>query len=50
MNRREMTQAEMESKVGRVVPKDERVIFLENPCTDTLTEWHLILGIWTRMQ
>lgn len=50
MNHREMTHDEMEAKVGRVIPKDERVIFLENPCDGRLTEWHLILGIWTRMQ
>ena len=50
MNHREMTHDEMEAKVGRSVLPAERVVFLENPCDGRLTEWHLILGIWTRMQ
>lgn len=50
MNHREMTHDEMEAKVGRPVLPAERVIFLESACDGRFTEWHLILGIWTRMQ
>ena len=50
MNKYEMNQDEMEAAVGRPVGSAERVIFLPHPCTGTLTEWHLILGVWTRMQ
>lgn len=50
MNHHEMNQGEMEAKVGRPLDPHERVVFLENPCDGKLTEWHLILGIWTKMQ
>ena len=50
MNHREKTHSEMEAAVGRSLHPGEKVVFLPNPCDGKLTEWHLILGIWTRMQ
>lgn len=50
MNQHEMTHDEMEKEVGRPIGTFEKVMFLKHPCTGVLTEWHLILGIWTRMQ